>query len=85
MEIILALALTLLLGNSSTQNQVKSENTSKKKEIYNPSVKRLSDIIHTDLTVSFHNLYQYNGVLWLQRRIQLAYRSARFLHYLRVL
>ena len=34
MEAVLALAIALLLGNSSTQNQVNSDNISKEKEIY---------------------------------------------------
>ena len=54
MEAILALALALLLGTSPTQNQVYSDNTPKEKEIYNPSATRLSDVIHTDLAVSFN-------------------------------
>ena len=54
MEAILALAIALLLGNSPAQNQVNSDNTSKEKEIYNPSATRLSDVIHTNLAVSFN-------------------------------
>ena len=54
MEAILALALALLLGISPTQNQVNPDNTSKEKKIYNPSATRLSDVIHTDLPVSFN-------------------------------
>jgi aminopeptidase N len=54
MEAILALALALLFGTSPTQNQVYSDNTPKEKEIYNPSATRLSDVIHTDLAVSFN-------------------------------
>ena len=54
METVLALALALLLGASPTQNQVYSDKTPKEKEIYNPSATRLSDVIHTDLAVSFN-------------------------------
>ena len=53
METVLALALALLFG-TSTQNQVNPDNTPKEKEIYNPSATRLSDVIHTDLAVSFN-------------------------------
>ena len=62
MEVILALALALLLGTSSTQNHVNSDNISKEKEIYNPSATRLSDVIHTNLAVQkFLTKNQTNG------------------------
>ncbi len=54
MEAILALALALLLGTSSTQNEINSDNIPKEKEIYKPSATRLSDVIHTNLAVSFN-------------------------------
>ena len=53
METVLALVLALLFC-TSTQNQVNPDNTPKEKEVYNPSATRLSDVIHTDLAVSFN-------------------------------
>lgn len=54
METIIALALGFLLATSSPlkKSQLPEENTSSKK-IYNASAKRISDLIHTDLAVSF--------------------------------
>lgn len=54
MEAILALALALLLGTSSTQKQVNSDNIVKQKEIYSPSEALLSDVIHTNLALIFN-------------------------------
>lgn len=52
METLIALALGILLSTSTAKNTLKEESKEEKKT-YNASAKRSSDVIHTDLAVSF--------------------------------
>ena len=53
MEAIIALALGILLSINPAKNTPNASQIVEEKKVYNPSAKRLSDVIHTDLAVSF--------------------------------
>lgn len=53
MEALIAIALGILLSTSSIKNTTENNNKPFDAKIYNASAKRSSDVIHTDLSVSF--------------------------------
>ena len=53
MEAIIALTLGILLSINPAKNTPNASKIVEEKKVYNPSAKRLSDVIHTDLAVSF--------------------------------
>ena len=53
MEALVAIALGILLSTSSIKNTTESNKKPLDAKVYNESAKRTSDVIHTDLSVSF--------------------------------
>ena len=59
MEALIAIALGILLSTGSIKHKAETNKTTFDNKVYNASAKRTSDVIHTDLSVSFDWQKQY--------------------------